>query len=217
MKRAVNIAAAVFNLIVVATFVAVGLFLVPGPDSASADTGGATSENVADEIFVPMTDQQLMALIMSFDTEVPYTDQELRCLTQNLYFEARSEGTAGMLAVGFVTLNRVSSERFPDTICNVIYQGQRDGSGNMIRHRCQFSWYCDGRSDRMRNPEAEAEARRIAALLLNDFYRENKYLVDITEGSLFYHTNSVNPSWRNDRGMSPVTQIGTHIFYSWNT
>lgn len=213
MKRAVNIAAALFNLVIVCAFVAIGI-ITPSTQPAVADTTGVT-----EDIFVPLSDNQIRQIISDFsvyDDSLPFSDDDVQCLTENLYFEARSEGTAGMMAVGQVVLNRMDSNRFPSTVCRVVRQGRQDANGNMIRHQCQFSWYCDGRSDVMRNETARQEAERIARLLLIDYYRETKYLVDITEGSLFYHTTGVRPAWRHDRGMSRVTTIGTHIFYTWN-
>ena len=85
------------------------------------------------------------------DYAVP--DSEVSCLADNVYFEARNQGTAGWAAVIAVTLNRVDDNRFPDTVCEVVKQGPHrpswKGTGEMIpvRHRCQFSWYCDGKSD----------------------------------------------------------------------
>ena len=78
------------------------------------------------------------------DYAVP--DSEVSCLADNVYFEARNQGTAGWAAVIAVTLNRVDDNRFPDTVCEVVKQGPHrpswKGTGEMIpvRHRCQFSW-----------------------------------------------------------------------------
>ena len=83
--------------------------------------------------------------MISISKQIALSD-EITCLAQNIYFEARSEPVAGMLAVGHVVLNRVASDRFPDTVCKVIRQG-----GERRRHRCQFSWWCDGRSDKPHN------------------------------------------------------------------
>jgi len=67
---------------------------------------------------------------------------EIRCLALNIYFEARGEPESGQVAVGHVVMNRVASSRFPGTVCDVVQQG-----GSLRRNRCQFSWWCDGRSD----------------------------------------------------------------------
>lgn len=53
---------------------------------------------------------------------------EIGCLAANLYFEARGEPLKGQLAVAKVTLNRVKSKQYPDSICAVVFQ----------KH--QFSW-----------------------------------------------------------------------------
>ena len=67
---------------------------------------------------------------------------ELRCLAENIYFEARAESMKGKIAVGNVTRNRLESKKFPNTYCGVIKQGYRPGKRN-----CQFSWFCDGKPD----------------------------------------------------------------------
>ena len=42
---------------------------------------------------------------------------EVKCLAQNIYFEARDQTTKGQIAVALVTINRVESKRFPNSIC----------------------------------------------------------------------------------------------------
>ena len=77
----------------------------------------------------------------------------------NIYHEARGEPDAGKEAVGHVVLNRAADPRFPGQICDVVRQG-----GELPRYRCQFSWWCDGRSDAPRNVAAWQQARQVAAL-----------------------------------------------------
>ena len=125
---------------------------------------------------------------------------EITCLAQNIYFEARSEPADGMLAVGHVVLNRVASKRFPDTVCTVVRQG-----GDQRRHRCQFSWWCDGRSDQPHNKVAWNAARLIA------WFVYNGQTEDPTGGALWYHADYVSPYWREAFVAGP--QIGRHIFY----
>ena len=82
---------------------------------------------------------------------------QAKCLADNMYFEARNQGTAGITAVSNVVLNRVKSEMYPNTICEVVRQGphreswRKDGTYHPVKHRCQFSWYCDGLSDKPKN------------------------------------------------------------------
>jgi len=94
-------------------------------------------------------------------------EQEIRALALNMYHEARGQGPDGMLLVAEVTLNRVESDHFPDTVCGVVYQGRKDANGNMLRHRCQFSWYCDGLSDRARNENMWDQVEELATNVLN--------------------------------------------------
>lgn len=130
--------------------------------------------------------------------------RELRCLALNIYFEARSEPEAGKYAVGHVVMNRVAHRRFPRSICRVIRQG-----GYKRRHRCQFSWWCDGQSDKPRDVSAWDESRRIAAVIYTGTSE------DPTDGALWYHADYVKPDWRSDFQRGP--KIGRHVFYAIET
>ena len=96
--------------------------------------------------------------VQAADNNIVWNDNEhVKCLALNMYHEARDQGTAGKLAVSAVVINRVSDSRFPNTICEVIKQGPtrkswRDPSVSYpIKNRCQFSWYCDGISDEVKD------------------------------------------------------------------
>lgn len=125
---------------------------------------------------------------------------EIACLALNIYHEARGEPDEGKLAVGHVVLNRVLSGRFPSTVCEVVQQG-----GEIRRHRCQFSWWCDGRSDTPRN---RRDWQRSSELALAIYWGQTD---DPTEGALWYHADYVSPAWRNDFVQGRT--IGRHIFY----
>jgi spore germination cell wall hydrolase CwlJ-like protein len=131
--------------------------------------------------------------------------KQLECLTQNIYFESRGESILGQLAVGLVTLNRVKDSRWPNTVCGVIKQANRDNNGNPLLNQCQFSWYCDGYSDVVPNTPASELARDISFLLLT------QDIIDFTKGSNYFHANYVKPSWRHN--MEKTIAIGNHIFY----
>lgn len=150
----------------------------------------------------------LILAAMAYGTSV-YADcdkeQQVNALALNMYHEARGEGHDGMLVVGEVTLNRVKSKRFPDNICDVVYQGRRDSRGNMLRHQCQFSWYCDGKSDKARNTKLWKEATHIAKGLVNGTYET------FGTTATHYHATYVRPYW--SRKYQVVGRIGKHIFY----
>jgi N-acetylmuramoyl-L-alanine amidase len=126
-------------------------------------------------------------------------DKALQCLALNVYHEARSEPVVGQVAVAAVTLNRVASQSFPDSVCGVVEQG-----GQELNH-CQFSWWCDGRTDAPRNKEAWQEALRVSLLALSGKAH------DPTGGALYYHTTSVHPRW--SKVFKRTARIGRHVFY----
>lgn len=123
------------------------------------------------------------------------------CLAQNIYHEARGEPMEGKLAVGHVVMNRMADKRFPKLACSVVKQG-----GDRHLYRCQFTWWCDGRSDRARNRTAWEESVVIAYLIRAGLTR------DPTGGALWYHTTSVHPAW--SRHLKPDVTIGRHVFYT---
>ena len=140
---------------------------------------------------------------------------ETMCLAQNVYHEARNQGTAGQLAVVSVTLNRVADERFPDTICGVVYEGPArpswKGTGEMIpvRNQCQFSWYCDGKSD---EPKDLITFQKIYDLMYEIVYGSIT-VYDITDGATHYHADYVRPAWAATK--TKTIEIEDHIFYRW--
>jgi len=130
------------------------------------------------------------------------------CLALNIYYEARSSNLADKAAVANVVLNRTNDRRYPSTVCEVVKQGRQDAGGNMIRHKCQFSWYCDGNADIPTNTDAWVEAQLLAWQMLEN----NKYR-GLTEGATHYHATYVDPAWAKDFQL--VGRIGAHIFYRW--
>ena len=119
----------------------------------------------------------------------------LMCMALNIYFEARNQDWDGQLAVAHVVQNRVLDSRFPNTHCSVI----KDGGER--RHQCQFSWYCDGKSDAPRDVRAWRNAMQVA----RSFWKYE----DPTNGALFYHADYVQPSWAGTN----YNVIGAHKFY----
>jgi len=124
--------------------------------------------------------------------------QQARCLALAMYWEAKSEGEQGMTAVAAVVLNRVAHPQFPATVCAVVKQGGEAPP-------CQFSWWCDGKSDRPVEARAWATASRIATRALQ------QPPSDPTRGALFFHNNAIETPWKRSRHRT--VQIGRHIFY----
>ncbi len=125
--------------------------------------------------------------------------EEMVCLTEALYHEARGETIPGLVAVAEVILNRADSRFYPDTVCEVI------GQGLEYAPLCQFSYKCDGLSDKMTAGEARSLMEKIAWVMLSGKRRI------LTGKATHYHTNAVNPGWASR--LVRTARIGDHIFY----
>ena len=134
--------------------------------------------------------------------------KQISCLQKNVYFEAAVESTAGKLAVAHVTYNRVKNKYFPNSFCDVIYQGKHHASGHPKRDRCQFSWYCDGKHDVPYPGPTWKNTKELAKW----FYDNKDNIKDITDGALYYHADYIpDPRWAKYK--SKTVKIDTHIFY----
>ena len=163
----------------------------------------------------------LLALMVLFTTTVGVAGQAKAnlftaedypqhwCLAQNIYYESRGSNLADMAAVANVVINRANDRRYPDTICGVVQQGKKNADGSMKRNACQFSWYCDGKSDWPSKGDAWFKAQLLAWQIIEDgAYR------GLTEGATHYHADYVNPKWA--KGLTLIGRIGEHIFYRWD-
>jgi len=125
-------------------------------------------------------------------------DDAITCLARTIYWEARGEKAVSMEAVASVVMNRLGHEGFPNTVCGVVRQGNEQGT-------CQFSWWCDGRSDQAKEDESYATAKEIARRALN------QQLTDRTAGALYFHHRNVTPGWSTE--YLKTVEIGEFVFY----
>jgi hypothetical protein len=123
-----------------------------------------------------------------------HMDGPLVCLGLNIYWEARNQDVAGQLAVAQVTMNRVDDPRYPDDVCEVVYD-----------HK-QFSWYWDGKSDTPKENKAWQRAMVVASAALHGSGHAE------LQGVTHYHAAYIQPYWKNY--MTKVTMIGDHVFYA---
>lgn len=129
----------------------------------------------------------------------PDAQRALDCLTQAVYYEARSEPLSGQQAVAQVVLNRVHNPAHPNSVCGTVYEGSRRSTG------CQFSFTCDGSLARRREPTAWARAAAVAGAALSGF------VYAPVGTATYYHTTAINPWWAAK--VTQVATIGAHIFY----
>jgi len=125
--------------------------------------------------------------------------KELKCLAENMYHESKGEGSIGWLAVGMVTMNRVESKRYPNTICKVVYQN----NGKVW----QFSWA--GTKKKLTKPKKVLYNKIYELAVLIYLYDEHLY--DVTDDAIYFHADYVNPYW--SKKVKKTVKIGSHIFY----
>ena len=157
----------------------------------------------------------LSPMLTQFDMDVvAETDRdEIYCAAQNIYFESRGEPDIGQVAVALVVLNRVNDRRYPNSVCGVVKQSVKLSNGAPARNKCQFSWYCDGLSDKPREKEAWAISVDVVYEAVNLYI--NGY--DIADQSTHYHAKNVRPYWSKDENMHYVESIDDHHFYRWRS
>ena len=125
-------------------------------------------------------------------------DDALTCLARTVYWEARGDSESSMEAIASVVMNRLGHGGFPDTVCSVVKQGHEQGL-------CQFSWWCDGRSDSAFEEDPYKVSKEIARRALN------LQLTDRTGGALYFHQRTVNPSWAAE--YIKTVEVGEFAFY----
>ncbi|KCZ52878.1 cell wall hydrolase [Hyphomonas pacifica] len=124
---------------------------------------------------------------------------EADCLAKAVYYEAGTESLEGQLAVAEVIKNRVRDHRYPDSICDVVFQGATRTTG------CQFTFTCDGALNRQPRGRNWESAQKVAAHVLMNLNEER------TGGATHYHATYVDPIW--SAGLIKTDKIGLHVFY----
>jgi spore germination cell wall hydrolase CwlJ-like protein len=127
-------------------------------------------------------------------------EAELTCLATNIYFES-GKSYQEKLAIGTVTMNRVTSGDYPKNICAVVWQKKPGAT------KCQFAWTCDGKSDAIVNNRKYMESLKVAKEVL--IHNRRSDIID--SRTTYFHANYVRPSW--SRRVVYVATVGSHLFY----
>ncbi len=116
-----------------------------------------------------------------------------------MYFEAALEPEAGKYGVAHVTMNRRDDPRWPDTLCEVVYEEKA------------FSWTLTHPNKKPADNEAWQQARIVANKVFFGLDRSR----ELWRGVTYYHADyvraGVQKAWR--RRHVEYVQIGRHIFY----
>ena len=132
--------------------------------------------------------------------------KELYCLATNIYFESRNQPQIGRVAVGQVTMNRVNSPKFPNTVCEVVHQGKYWKYAPIL-NQCQFSYWCDGKPEKFNDMEALYKSMEVASMVFQGIVLKQ------TMGATHYHASYVRPFWSLSSRFKLLEQVGTHLFY----
>ena len=183
--------------------------------------------------FVMQSARAVMAsLALSYEVETgnSFAEDELKCMAENIYFEGRAEPMMGKVAIGKVVMNRIDSDRHPNTVCGVVHEGPHRESWKTrgkdvpdedrkffpLRNKCDFSWYCDGKKDIVwvsymdgtpidANATAWRDSIHVALFVLSG------ELKDPTNGADHYYNYHIsNPYWAPL--MTETAVIGNHRF-----
>lgn len=139
---------------------------------------------------------------------------EYHCLALNIYWEGRNryKEDSALIPIGLVALTRVDDYRWGSSICEVLFEAKKIDD-TIVEDACQFSWYCDGKSDDpdLSNPielaaweKAKVIARGILMGVLDD---------PIMKVATHYHAYYANPSWAEHERVVFLGQRGDHLFY----
>ena len=127
-------------------------------------------------------------------------DKEVRCLQKNIFFESRDQPLLGQLMVALVTIERKNNVRYPDTICDVVYQKK------------QFSWTNErGRKTKPNlSNSIEKDAWETAGLVakFSMMLDNGKPVLNVTH----YHTTEIHPKWANH--LKELYVVADHVFYA---
>lgn len=129
-----------------------------------------------------------------FDFSAITPGHELGCLALNIYHEGRGESAKGQAAIAAVTINRVRSKYYPNSVCEVVWQ------------RKQFSWtHTAAKYHAVADFVAWDQALVIARLFLDGDQ------VTQIGGATHYHADTVKPYWIVADKL--VGKVGNHYFY----
>lgn len=140
--------------------------------------------------------EDLIEIEYDFTEKIKLTEDDRKCLALNIFHEAGVEDHDGKVAVGQVTLNRVRSRRWGDSVCDVVYA------------KAQFSWTLWERNHKVM-PKGPLWEKSLAAV---DSIVKGEKRAELNN-AMFYHTDYIKtPKWADPKNQ--IVQIGQHIFYT---
>lgn len=142
----------------------------------------------------------LQALYLAAALLTNSTPEDMECLAKTVYFESRGEPVFGQVLVSVVVSERSSSSRYPTSLCDVVQEQRRPG-----RYMCQFTWYCDGKSDTPKDEKLYLQSIALGVI--------GMWVAPLFPHLTHYHSTKVNPDWSGWDKLDRAGLIGTHYFY----
>lgn len=139
-----------------------------------------------------------ITIMLTFASFKTYANDQIDCLAKAMYFEARGGKDHELVNIGHVILNRVDSNKFPNSVCSVIADK---------KHSIQFPWYYKGKS--IKYLKTFKEIKILANILYNSHVNNER--IDTTKGSLFFHSKRIDLRWKHYKRVSVLDNL--HYFY----
>lgn len=202
------------------------ILVIIGYNSSYHSDANAVVNTERKQVLIPIEvdAKKVSTVIEPIDPYAGLDVDQIHCLAKNIYFEARGESTNGKIAVANVTMNRVFNRKYPNTICGVVEQAVysrwwREHHNRLVpvKWKCQFSWFCDGKSDNIRltkddgtvigpNMIAWQKSLEIAIGVVKGRYTDN------TNGAThYYNPRLADPKWA--AAYQHVAVIENHSFH----
>jgi len=182
-----------FRWYLIACFVGLGVYIQHDDGTKNQYPHRELLDNI--NIITPTIAQSDKSVLELDKKPILYNIKDLKCLAQNIFFEAGTESMLGKIAVGQVTVNRVKIGHWGETVCEV------------VNSKDQFSW--TNREDI--SIDTDSKNYKESLMAAKKVLQERKRL-RILRSALFYHADYVQPNWADKK--QKVIKIEKHIFYN---
>lgn len=134
--------------------------------------------------------------VVEAPVRVGVDEEELHCMTLALYKESRGEPERGSILVAQVILNRKESQKFKNSICEVVKR--------KLKGRCMFSFWCTDNREVVNDIE---QYKRLTQVAYDSMLGKYK---GITKATYFKRCDFKSNFFNK---LKYLGRIGNHCFY----
>ena len=145
-----------------------------------------------------------------------FPKDELTCMACNIYFEARGEPDAGMVAVGKTVMTRAASPLYPKTLCGVVYERQGAWQYSWvggINHRPSSPRRSKHRHARHQAPRQSYRLPKDGIILARVEKAARTAMAQGPSGATRYYADYIPHPRDLSRDCHMVNHIGHHLFF----